>query len=167
MTGMGRRQAGELAIAGDEQTIREALSALERLAQDYGIPVGPSTVTASFDERGVVTALAAVGDGPVELETLRTDILRALAGRVPPGLSRSPHLLEAWLDGLDARRPATFTNDLRSVTVSADLGAITGVALDPTLLRGGRPQTICDEVLPVARRAQLGSDRLGLFGGTR
>jgi hypothetical protein len=154
-------------VAEAERSIRAALSTVADLVHDYGMPTGPSLVAASFDECGLLTTLEAVDDSPVELETLRTDILHALAGRVPPGLSRSPHLLEAWLEGLDARRPESFGNDLSSVTVTAERGVIIGVAVDARLLGGGRPQSVLDEVLPVARRAQLGSDRLGLFGGTR
>lgn len=148
-----------------EAAVREALAALDRLGREYGIPMDASRVSASFDERGLIAALDVVDGEPMEHEVLRAEVERAVTGRIPPGLAASPHLLDEWLHGLDTRRPVRATNSLASVTVSADRGVITGVTISRSVLGGGRPQMICDEVLPVVRRAQLESDRFGVFGG--
>lgn len=148
-----------------DRAIRESLAALDRLGREYGIATGASRVSVSFDERGLIAALNVVDGEPMEHEFLRAEVERAVVGRIPPGLAASPPSIDSWLQGLDARPPIEVTNDLASVTVSADLGVITGVTISRRILGGGRPQTICDEVLPVIRRAQLESDRLGVFGG--
>jgi len=150
-----------------DQAIREALAALNRLGREYGIAMSASRVTASVDERGLITALDVVDGEPLAHEFLRAEIERAVVGRIPPGLAASPAFIDGWLDGLDARPPIEVTNDLESVTVSADLGVVTAVTISRRILGGGRPQMICDEALLVVRRAQLASDRLGVFGGER
>ncbi len=150
-----------------DRAIRESLAALDRLGREYGIAPGASRASASFDERGLIVALDVVDGVPMEHEVLRAEVERAVVGRIPLGLAASPPFIDSWLDGLDTRPPVEVTNDLESVTVSADLGVITGVAISRRILGGGRPQMICDEVLPVIRRAQLESDRLGVFGGAR
>lgn len=157
-----------MSVEDADEAIRESLAALDRLGREYGIAMTASRVRASFDERGLIVALDVVDvvDGEkMEHEFLRAEIERATAGRIPPALAASPALIDVWLSGLDARPPVEVTNDLHSVTVSADLGIITAVTISRRILGGGRPQTICDEVLPVIRRAQLESDRLGVFGG--
>lgn len=153
--------------AAAEEAHRELVQRLDALGRDYGVAVAPSRIVARFDEAGIVSSLECLDGERMDLDAVRTEIEQAIAGRVPLRLAARPELLDSWLAGIDTGEGDRFTNDLGSVTIRAFHGTITSLVLDRRLLRGGRPQTICDEVLPVARRAMREADSSGRPGGER
>ena len=161
--------------AGLQRALREAEESqhalqtrLAALGDSYGLRFGPSRVIAELDDDGLVDSLTFTEGGRVDLELLRLDIERTLAGAVPRLTALLPARMEQLVDALlsdDAG--VTVTNDLQTVAVTAKQGMIARVEFDHRLLNGARPQSICDEVVPVARRAALASDTAGVFGGAR
>jgi hypothetical protein len=150
-----------------EAAAREQQARLTALAP-YGVELRPPRVVASFDEAGLLDALTFTGDGPVALIDVWRDIETALVGVIPRRAAASAAVFEDAVDAVLSEGPATtVANGLRTVVVTARNGVILGVRVDGRHLGGGSGRLICDEVLPVARRAQLASDALGLFGGTR
>lgn len=124
-------------------------------------------VEAQFDESGLLAGLMYTGERSVDSRTLQGEILLSLAGGGFP-LADGPDRLLALTDALlgDTPREAVRTNERRTAAVTAREGLVVRVAFDHGALRGARPQTLCDEVVPLARAAAMASDSVGRFEGS-
>jgi hypothetical protein len=136
-------------------------------------------VEAHVDDQGLVEALDYSGERSVDSVTLQGEIMLALigsgvAGGAGSGAGTGSHaraqsiaaLAEALL--ADEPREAVRRNERGTASVTAREGIVVRVSFDHRVLRGARSQTLCDEVVPLAREAALASDSIGRFGvGTR
>lgn len=164
---MVTQEEADTALREADDADRAFRARLEEFGRKYGLSAGVTRIVAEFDEEGLLSALTAAEDGPAALESVEAGIWGALVGHIPPGAVAEPRIVDAYLDGLFRKGGVRVSSSLETVTVTALLGVITDVKVSRRLLGGGRPQLICDEVLPIARRAALESDTLGVYGGTR
>lgn len=150
----------------------EARGLLAEVAALSGRPRTPGAdadhrlVEARFDDAGLLAELVYTGERSVDSRTLQGEILLSLAGGGFP-TAGGPERLIALADALlsDVPREAVRANDPRTASVTAREGLVVRVAFDHDALRGARSQTLCDEVVPLARAAAVASDSSGRFGG--
>ncbi len=124
-------------------------------------------VEAHFDESGLLARLIYTGERSVHSYALQGEILLSLAGGGFP-IADGPERLIALADAMlgDAPREAVRANERRTAAVTAREGLVVRVAFDHGALRGARSQTLCDEVVPLARAAAVASDSVGRFDGS-
>jgi len=124
-------------------------------------------VEAHFDASGLLAELVYTGERSVDSYALQGEILLSLAGGGFP-TADGPDRLIALADAMlgDAPREAVRANERRTAAVTAREGLVVRVAFDHGALRGARAQTLCDEVVPLARAAAMASDSVGRFDGS-
>lgn len=124
-------------------------------------------VEAHFDDSGLLAGLMYTGERSVDSYVLQGEILLSLAGGGFP-ITGGPDRLIALADAMlgDAPREAVRANERGTAAVTAREGLVVRVAFDHGALRGARSQTLCDEVVPLARAAAVASDSVGRFEGS-